>query len=395
VRPSARVRQPWRHWDEARLGRNLGVYVHVPFCLSRCPYCDFLTYGAERPPGLDPSSYIELLQDEIAKRGALVREHYAPRGRLVDTVFFGGGTPTFLPHEQLASLVSAVFRHFPMAASGVECTVEANPETLSPGLLHSLVAAGVNRLSIGVQAAQEHHLRWLGRVHRWRALLPRLRELQASKLRLSFDLMYGFPGLTPAEVKDSLGQLMALGAEHISAYELTIEQGTPLALWAHRHGHDMPGSAEVLRQEGVVSATLRGWGLYRYEVSNYARVGAECRHNLRYWRGGDYIGLGLGAASRIGTVVLDNAREIDGYRRAVAMSGSDADPLTGAMSGIGTTAPPADAFLRLRTRAGMPAAELRIDPQWIARGWVVIRDGQAMITPRGLQFADLLAREGG
>lgn len=410
----ARVRAPWRLWDEQALRRNLGVYLHVPFCLRRCRYCDFLSFAAERPQGMSPEAFTQALQREIAARGAWARKRYSAQGRTVDSVFFGGGTPTFLPPEALAGLVRSVREHFPMAQVGAEITVEANPDTLALGYIEALAHAGVNRLSIGIQATQEQHLRFLGRTHRWRDILPRLRDAAQGPIqRLSFDLIYAVPGLRLAELQDSIERLMELGPEHISAYELTIEPGTWLHRWARRNPRRLPPVADVVAQQRLLERSLAGRGLYRYEVSNYALHGAESRHNLRYWRGGDYIGLGLGAASRLWTTVVNNASGWEEYVRGVALAGGADDPLVQAAQAVQPEtvtwsdstlqdgeclAPPADAFLRLRTRLGLPLAEVAAGARaqlacWLARGWVRLIDGRMELTSRGLNFADSMARE--
>jgi oxygen-independent coproporphyrinogen III oxidase len=419
VQHHARVRAPWRLWDEQALRRNIGVYLHVPFCLRRCRYCDFLSFATERPHGLSPEAFTHTLHEEIAARGAWMREHYGVQGRYVDSVFFGGGTPTFLAPEALAGLVQAVREHFPLARAGAEITIEANPDTLAPGYIAALARAGVNRLSLGIQATQERHLRFLGRTHRWCDILPRLREAaQGPVRRLSFDLIYAVPGLRLAELQDSIARLMALGPEHISAYELTIEPGTWLYRWAQHNPQRLPSVADVVAQQRLIERRLAGYGLYRYEVSNYARPGAESRHNLRYWRGGDYIGLGLGAASRLGTTVVNNSGVWEEYERGVKLAGGADDPLVLSAQSANVTgndsaqpnrgfsaphagaqlAPPADTFLRLRTRLGLPLAEAVAGAQpllsgWLARGWVRLIDGRLEVTSRGLNFADSMARE--
>ena len=395
-----RIQQPWRRWDESRLRRNLSVYIHVPFCLRRCGYCDFLSFSPQqRPAGLTPQSYAETLHAEIAARAALAQRLYAPAGRRVDSVFFGGGTPTCLAPDALCGVIRGVLAQFPLADGGVEVTVEANPDTLTPQYLEALHAAGVNRLSIGVQATQPHCLAFLGRTHRWRGIEPVLQAVARGPIRrFSFDLIYAVPRLTDAELRESVERLLTLGAEHLSAYELTVEPDTKLGAWARQFPRQAATVETAVRQQHVVERTLAGYGLYRYEVSNYARPGAECRHNLRYWRGGDYIGLGLGAASRIGREVVNNSRDFAGYQLAVSGAGSGEGPLASAYalaySSGQDTAPPADAFLKLRTRAGIPASLAgAAGAQWLQRLWVKPQRGMVAITSGGLNFAELLARQ--
>jgi oxygen-independent coproporphyrinogen-3 oxidase len=424
-----RVQRPWHNWDETRLRRNLGLYVHVPFCLARCAYCDFLTYGGDRPPELTPDAYRTALLSEIERRGAWTRELYAPRGRLVDTVFIGGGTPTFLEPQSLVEVLEALRAHFPFASDEVEFTVEANPDTLSPGYIAALARAGVNRLSIGVQATQPRHLRFLTRTHRWDDVMPVLASLRGGPIaEFSFDVIYGIPRLTRRELLETLSRLLALGPGHISAYELTVEPGTPYARWAARHPAQLASERRVINQQQTVGRLLASHGLYRYEVSNYAVPGRECRHNLRYWRGGDYLGLGLGAASRVGSEVINNAREFNAYKGRVNRIGTPDDPVqtaatalnaargigaadgagavngagaadgAGTMNAVGDCAPLADAFLRLRTRAGLCPPPSAIPPHWLSNGLVKLDttapNGRRMeVTANGLNYADLLARE--
>ncbi len=389
-----RVRRPWLAWDERGLRRNVGVYVHIPFCLARCRYCSFLTYGLERPPGLTAEGYTRALLNEIERRGEWLSRQLAGGDREVDTVFFGGGTPTCLKPDALAELLRAVRRHFPLAAKATEFTVEANPDTLTADYVAALVAAGVNRLSVGIQATQPRHLKLLGRTHRWDDVRSVLAGLRRGPIpRLSFDLIYGIPRLTAAELKRSLRRIMSLGPEHVSAYELTRETGTPYTDWLGRHPGQQPSAERVAAQQRVVSRLLAGYGLYRYEVSNYARPGAECRHNLRYWRGGDYLGLGLGAASRLGDRVVSNPADFASYQRVVEAAGSEADPVVRLAEKAEFPPPPADSFLRLRTRAGLPLAEAQVGADWLMRGWVKMAANRCEVTGRGLSFADLLARE--
>lgn len=395
-----RVRRPWRFWDEDRLRRNVGVYVHVPFCLARCRYCDFLTYGSERPPGLDENGYQAALLMEIAGRGAWARERYAACGRVVDSVFFGGGTPTRLESTNLVELVQAVRKQFAVARDA-EFTVEANPDTLTPGLIENLAQAGVNRLSIGIQSTDPQQLRFLGRTHRWRGIQPALEAAAYGPIpRLSLDLMVGVPGLTAQGLNRSLKRLLKLQPEHIAVYELTCEPGTPYAAWAKQYPTQVTPPEQVAAQGRHVARVLASYGLYHYEVCSYARPGAECRHNLRYWRGGDYIGLGLGAASRSGTDVVSNARKWLAYEKQVGSAGSDADELvqvagqsTPPTAGNTALAPPADGFLQLRTRLGLLRSRAHVPSSWITRGWVQLCSGRMEITSRGLDFADLMARE--
>jgi len=389
-----RVQQPWRKWDIEALRKNLGVYVHIPFCLARCGYCDFLTYGAERPSGLDFAPYHDTLLSEITRRGEWVSRHYGSVGRVVDTVFIGGGTPTCQQPENLCEQIKAIRRSFNVAPDS-EFTVEANPDTLTPDYVARLAKAGVNRLSVGIQSTQTRTLRFMDRTHRWDDILPVLQTLRNGPIkRFSFDLIYGVPGQTTAMLKESIQRLLSLGPEHISAYELTCEEGTPYHRWSAMFAGQLATPEQVIRQRRVITRALAGRGLYRYEVSNYARPGAECRHNLRYWHGGDYIGLGLGAASRIGTEVINNPREVAEYQVRVDSAGSAGDPLVVAAGDVAPGhSPPADTFMQLRTRLGMEHPPSLLPQEWFRNGWVRHSHGRLEVTSAGLDFADLLSRE--
>lgn len=390
-----RIAAPWRNWDEDALRRNVGVYVHIPFCPARCSYCDFLTYANDRPSGMNPQSYVEQLLREIERRGSFFREHYAAQGRLVDTVFIGGGTPTFLAPAALAELVAAVREHFDVADLA-EITSEANPDTVTPAHLTAMAAAGINRISLGVQSTQERHLRFMRRTHRWQDIVPVLRMVAEGPIRrYSFDLIYGVPRQTLRELRQSLRRLLDFSPRHISAYCLTREPGTPYSRWLKRFPQLQAREVSVIEQQQTVQRILASAGLYRYEVSNYAVPGEESRHNLRYWRGGDYIGLGLGAASRIGDAVLNNPYGWPIYVERVGQAGVETDPLVqAANSAARWQSPPADLFLRLRTRAGFALNGHRLDASWITRGWLRPGSaGQVEVLRRGMGMADYFARE--
>ncbi len=396
VMRAARIQRPWLAWDAGALRRGVGLYLHVPFCLARCRYCDFLTYGRERPAGLDPDSYSGLLADEIARRAQWFSETYGAVGRQVGSVFVGGGTPTFLKPDQLCRLVELARTQFAMA-DAAEVTVEANPETLSEDYIRSLHTAGVNRLSIGVQALQDRHLAFLTRTHRSRTVHRALEAAASGPIpRLSCDVIYGMPGLSTAELRETIEGLFQYGPEHLSAYELTIEPCTPLAKWAKCFPRQVPEQDMVAAQQQALQRMLASRGLYRYEVSNYARPGRECRHNLRYWLGGDYIGMGLGASSRIGSAVVTNPAEIGAYRASLQHAGSADDPLSAEFDKLTEAerkqAPSADAFLAARTRYGCGDNGVAIAPDWVARRYVTVDRSGASMTSRGLDFSDLLAR---
>lgn len=277
-----------------------GLYLHIPFCLRRCDYCDFNTYA-----GLDElmPAYADALATDLARVAAAGPAAVAPPGTVVDeggwpelgSVFVGGGTPTYLPAGLLAAVLRRAREVLPIAADA-EVTTEANPETITPALVEDLVAAGVNRISMGAQSFRPHVLAALGRWHDPERPLEAVEVVRAGGIeRINLDLIYGTPGETDEDWEASLATALATGIEHVSAYALTVEQGT---MYAHRIARGLAAAPdEDVQAERMATAhrRLTAAGLRRYEVSNWARPGAESRHNLLYWRGGDYLGVGAGA----------------------------------------------------------------------------------------------------
>ena len=267
----------------------LAVYIHWPFCLSKCPYCDF-------------NSHVTEAVDHDRWRAALLAEltHYAGQlpGKTVTSIFFGGGTPSLMAPATAAALIEAVAGHWSVA-SDLEITLEANPTSVEIARFKDLRSAGVNRVSIGVQALDNAALAFLGRGHDRSEALEAVTLAHGVFPRTSFDLIYARPGQTPPQWRDELTEALAMAGEHLSLYQLTIERGTPF-FTAHRSGDfqtpddDTGAALYELTQEMCDAA-----GLPAYEISNHARPGAACRHNLTYWTGGDYVGIGPGAHGRI------------------------------------------------------------------------------------------------
>ena len=267
---------------------GFGVYVHIPFCRHRCNYCDFNTYE-----GLDAlhAAYVDALVQEIK------RCDYPSRP--ATSVFFGGGTPTLLPPEQLVRLLRAVHQRFGLAV-GAEVTVEANPETVDERVFDILQAGGFNRVSVGVQSLAPSVLGPLGRTHSpERALAALSAARTAGFASINADLIYGSPWETESDWRSTLEGVIAAGPEHVSAYALTVEEGTPLAtLVAGGRAPEVDPDVQAARH-GVAEEILGEAGYGRYEVSNWARPGAASRHNLLYWRAGEYAGLGAGAHAHV------------------------------------------------------------------------------------------------
>jgi oxygen-independent coproporphyrinogen-3 oxidase len=269
---------------------GFGVYVHWPFCAAKCPYCDFNSHVRHVPP--DQPRYAAAFAREIASLAAK-----AP-GRTVTSIFLGGGTPSLMEPATVGAILDTISRHWPVAA-GAEVTLEANPSSVEADRFRGYRAAGVNRLSLGVQALNDPDLKFLGRLHDVRQALSAIEIARATFPRLSFDLIYARPGQTPAGWAAELGQALTLAADHLSLYQLTIEPGTPFYA-LHQAGKlkvpddDLAADLYALTQDVCDAA-----GLPAYEISNHAVPGAESRHNLVYWRYGEYAGIGPGAHGRL------------------------------------------------------------------------------------------------
>ncbi len=296
--------------DEAvsRLGlAPFGVYVHVPFCQTRCGYCDFNTYTAsELGSGASRESYARLAIEEIR----LAARTLAGRAGPVQTVFFGGGTPTLLPPSDLAAVLRAIDGELGLAA-GAEVTAEANPETVDEGVLAQLRDSGFTRISLGMQSAVPHVLAVLDRVHEPGRPEQCVRWAKSAGFRqVSLDLIYGTPGESDADWQDSLGSALAAGPDHISAYSLIVEDGTRLAARISRGELPMPDDDVLADRYLIADEVLGKAGLTWYEISNWAAGPAfECGHNLLYWTGADWWGVGY--AQRIAAGISPGqAREI-------------------------------------------------------------------------------------
>jgi oxygen-independent coproporphyrinogen-3 oxidase len=345
---------------------GLGVYVHIPFCARRCDYCAFATWTDR-----------EMLMADYAAACVADLERCSPAP--ASSVFFGGGTPSLLPAELLVSMLEAVPR-----IEGAEVTVECNPETVTRPLLEAYRAAGVNRLSFGVQSMVPHVLAALGRAHDL-ASVVRAAELagQLGFETFNVDLIYGAVGESLDDWRRTLDAVLALGPQppHVSAYALTVEPGTPLAADPGRRPDDDDQADKYLLAEGV----LAGAGLASYEISNWARPGHECRHNQLYWGQGDYLGVGCAAHSHAAGRRWWNVRTPERYIQRVREGRS---PEAGSES-LGAEARRAEGLqLALRTRDGVPADLLDVDG---LDGLVDVRDGRAVLTPAGRLLASEVA----
>jgi len=293
-----------------------GIYIHWPFCISKCPYCDF-------------NSHVAASIDQPGWRDAYLRElsHFAgqTQGREVTSIFFGGGTPSLMEPATTGAVLDQIAKLWPLAP-GVEITLEANPGTIDAERFRDFRAAGVNRLSMGLQSLDDAQLKFLGRRHDVAQAVKAVELARAIFPRISFDLIYARPGQTEAAWRTELAQAIALAADHLSLYQLTIEPGTAFHPAHARGDFALPEDDDAVRLFEVTQDMTEAAGLPAYEVSNHARPGAECRHNLLYWQGDDYVGVGPGAHGRLtdgaGTVhALRQFKTPDKWLTEVAQSG--------------------------------------------------------------------------
>lgn len=288
------------------------LYIHIPFCRNRCFYCDFTTYVAPKP---EVEAYIVSLERELEMLGTETKAS-------LKTVFVGGGTPTYLTTSQLDRVFQALHRNFRLEHNA-EVTVEANPGTVSKDKLQLLQTAGVNRLSFGAQTFDDNLLMAIGRSHDASTVIESVELAQQCGIdRVSLDLMFGLPDQTLNSVRRAVKQCIALGIDHISAYWLKVEQGTPFAKWQDQGYLPLPGEDAEADMYELVQTLLGEAGLEQYEVSNFARPGEEARHNLVYWRNQPYLAAGVSAHAYVHgnryenvTSLLDYALQIRGGQR--------------------------------------------------------------------------------
>ena len=288
--------------------RELELYVHIPFCVKKCAYCDFLSHPSGRE---EQSAYIDALLTEIAGRS---KNYIDCR---VSTVFLGGGTPSILDGDDTARIFHALREHFDISEDA-EITMEVNPGTASEEKLKAWRQCGINRLSIGLQSANDKELRMLGRIHTYHTFLETFRlAREAGFDNINVDLISAIPGQTCSSWENTLRTVAELGPEHISAYSLIIEEGTPF-YERYGKGGGFPPLPSEEEERAIYERTadlLEEYGYHRYEISNYAKEGRWCRHNLGYWERKEYLGLGLGASSLVGEQRFHNTQDIQKYIR--------------------------------------------------------------------------------
>ena len=378
--------------------RPFGFYVHVPFCTVRCGYCDFNTYTASElgdVPGASRTSYADAAIAEVRLARRVLGDADLP----VDTVFFGGGTPTLLPPHDLGRIVAAVRDEFGLA-DGAEVTTESNPDSVDADDLAALREGGVNRVSFGMQSSVPHVLRVLDRTHDPRRVPQVVRwAREAGFEQVSLDLIYGTPGESLDDWRASLDAALTCEPDHVSAYALIVEEGTALARRIRRGEVAMTDDDDLADKYLQADEALEKAGLSWYEVSNWARgPAAACRHNVGYWTGGDWWGVGPGAHGHVGGVRWWNVKHPTPYavriaeRRSPAQAREVLDAETRRVERV---------LLETRLRDGLPLDVLDDDgraavPAQVARGLVEedpLARGRVVLTTRGRLLADAVVRD--
>ncbi len=382
-------------------GRDLGVYLHVPFCTVRCGYCDFNTYtAAELGGGASQASYADTALREIALAGRVLERAGLPE-RPVQTVFLGGGTPTILPAGDLVRMLEALRTTWGIAP-GAEVTTEANPDSVTPATLAELADGGFTRVSFGMQSAVGHVLRTLDRTHDPERIPDVVAWARAAGLEVSLDLIYGTPGESLEDWRTSLEAALATGVDHVSAYALVVEPGTKMAAQVRRGELPAPDGDDEAAKYELADEMLTAAGLHWYEVSNWARTPAQaCQHNLAYWRGHDWWGIGPGAHSHVGGVRWWNVKHPRAY---AARLEAGLSPAAGREVLDEESRRLERVLLGVRLAEGLPLADvdparrgavagLVADGRVDGRAAVRRADPRVVLTRRGRLLADTVVRE--
>ncbi|MCV7166579.1 radical SAM family heme chaperone HemW [Mycobacterium stomatepiae] len=368
--------------------QSFGVYVHVPFCITRCGYCDFNTYTPAELGGVNPDGWLEALRTELALAAARLD---APT---VNTVFVGGGTPSLLGPARIVALLDMVREHFVLAPDA-EITTEANPESAWPDFFEAARAAGYTRVSLGMQSVSPFVLGVLDRIHTPNRSAAAAREaLEAGFEHVSLDLIYGTPVETDDELLRSVDTAIATGVDHVSAYALVVEEGTALARRVRSGELAAPDDDVLAHRYELLDERLSAAGFDWYEVSNWSRLGGECRHNLGYWDGGQWWGAGPGAHGYVGATRWWNVKHPNSYAEALAGS---VLPVAGFEQLDAEALHTEDVLLKTRLRQGLPLEVLDADEREraktvVADGLLVADADRLVLTPRGRLLADAAVR---
>lgn len=293
--------------------KPIELYIHIPFCVKKCDYCDFLSFAADEQT---QKSYVAALQKELAFYGAKYKD------RRITTIFIGGGTPSWLKEDYMQAIMETVYHYFSVEQDA-EITIECNPGTITEHKFEVYRRIGINRLSIGLQSVHNEELKILGRIHTFEQFLKTYDMARKHGFsNINIDLMSSLPGQTPEIFCDSLYQVLKLKPEHISVYSLIIEKGTPfyelyrfdaVRQAAGMQTESLPTEEEEYQTTKMTQHILKEAGYHWYEISNFAKPGYECRHNIGYWKRVDYLGVGLGASSLIDNVRYSNTRDLYTY----------------------------------------------------------------------------------
>ena len=375
--------------------RAFGIYVHVPFCATRCGYCDFNTYTAgELGTSASPQSWLEGLRRELDAAANLIG---TGTGRVptADTVFVGGGTPSLLGGDGLADVLGAVRSSFGLS-DGAEVTTESNPESTSPAFFERLRDAGFTRVSLGMQSAAPHVLAVLDRTHTPGRAVAAAKEASAAGFEhVNLDLIYGTPGERDSDLDQSLAAVLDAGVDHVSAYALIVEDGTAMARKVRRGELPAPDDDVLASRYERIDTAMNAAGLSWYEVSNWAAdADARCRHNIGYWDGGDWWGAGPGAHSHIGGTRFWNVKHPATYADRLAAGEL---PVQGSELLTEQDRHLEELMLTVRLRSGVPMSllgptELAAAEQTVADGLMVQRGDHLVLTDRGRLLADAVVR---
>lgn len=359
--------------------KPLGLYVHIPFCASKCAYCDFASWAGREQ---DMARYVHALCGEITARAADCGHPAA------DTVFFGGGTPSLLPPELFEKIARTLRASFALTEDA-EWTVECNPGTLTPAFADALARCGVNRVSLGMQAAQSRLLRQLGRIHDMHGVTEAVETVRAAGItNISLDLMLGLPGQTRADMAETLDHALALSPSHLSCYALIVEEGTPLAAAVERGEMRVPGDEMDREMYALCRTALLRRGFVQYEISNFALPGRQCRHHVNCWRREDYLGFGCAAHSLWENERRANCASLDGYLAGMEPETESISPqdamFESLMLGLRLTQGIDEAdFARRHGQALWTVYGQRLQGA-LNDGRLIRRDGRVFLTERGM-----------
>ncbi|UAK26221.1 radical SAM family heme chaperone HemW [Sphingomonas nostoxanthinifaciens] len=365
---------------------GLALYVHWPFCVSKCPYCDFNSHVRD---GVDQARWRDALLTDLAY------EAERTSGRRLTSIFFGGGTPSLMPPSTVAALIAAAETRWSFAPD-IEITLEANPSSVEAARFTDLAAAGVNRVSLGLQALDDEALRFLGRAHDVNEGLAALDVAQRAFDRVSADLIYARPGQSIAAWEAELARALGFGTDHLSLYQLTIEPGTRFATLVAQGRLETVDPDEAATLFELTRDVTAAAGLPAYEISNHARTGQESRHNLTYWRYGDYVGVGPGAHGRRAGIATVRAKKPENWLARIDTAGNG----IAEEEALDAATRPVEALLMgLRLEEGVPLARIAgaYDDARVARlerQGLVARDAERLrVLPAGMLLLDAILRE--